>query len=114
MPNRYDKRRIILNDDELYEKFMENRHMRNIRQYATGTLKYPTVEEMKRLTRVRYIWKAGDRFYKLAIQHYGSARYWWLIALFNKTPTEADLNVGDLIYIPLPLDAALRMFGQEG
>ena len=114
MGNRYDKRRIVLNDDEMYESFMQNRHMRDIRQYATGMLKYPTVEEMKTLTRVRYVWKAGDRFYKLAIENYGSAQYWWLIALFNQRPTDASLNVGDLIYNPLPLDAALRMFGQEG
>tara|TARA_R100000008_G_scaffold60388_1_gene37944 strand:- start:106 stop:450 length:345 start_codon:yes stop_codon:yes gene_type:complete len=114
MANRYDKRRILFNDDEMYEKFMQNRHMSGIRQYATGMLKYPTAEEMKELTRVRYIWKAGDRFYKLSVAHYGTPKYWWLIALFNKTPTEADLKVGALIYIPLPLAAALRMFGQEG
>jgi len=113
MPTRYDKRLILSNDDELYKKFIEKRDLKAIRQYGTGTLKYPTVEEMKRMTRVRHIWKAGDRYYKLSVEHYGSARYWWVIALFNQRPTEADVAVGDQIYIPVPLEAILRVLNQE-
>jgi hypothetical protein len=30
--------------------------------------------------------------------------------MFNQKPTEADLSVGDLIYIPLPLQDILRYY----
>jgi hypothetical protein len=112
MPTRYDRRRklSITDKNDLYENLLEDRHLNSIRYYSTPQLDYPTVEEMKGLTRTRHIWTTGDRFFKLSIQYYGSAQYWWVIALFNQKPTEADLTVGDLIYIPLPLQDILRYY----
>ena len=112
MPTRYDRRRtLILTDkNQLYENMLEDRNVNSIRYYATPQIDYPSVDEIKDLTRVRHIWKTGDRFFKLSIQYYSSAQYWWVIALFNQKPTEADLNVGDLIYIPLPLQDVLRYY----
>ena len=112
MPKRYDRRKVFLNDNELYEKTMEERNINSIRHYATAEFDFPTTQEIKNLTRVRHIWKTGDRYYKLAIEYYSSAQYWWVIALFNQKPTEADLKVGDLIYIPLPLQDILRYYRQ--
>jgi hypothetical protein len=110
MPTRYDRRRVLTNTNELYEKTLEERNVNFIRQYSTPEMSYPTVEEIKNLTRVRHIWKTGDRYFKLAIEYYNSAQYWWVIAMFNQKPTEADLSVGDLIYIPLPLQDILRYY----
>jgi len=112
MPNRYDRRQIFLNKNELYDNVFEERNINSIRHYASADFEYPSVQEMKDLTRIRHVWKVGDRYYKLASQYYNSPQYWWVIALFNKKPTEADLNVGDLIYIPLPLQDVLRLFNQ--
>ena len=112
MPNRYDRRQIFLNKNELYDNVFEERNINSIRHYASADFEYPSVQEMKDLTRIRHVWKVGDRYYKLASQYYSSPQYWWVIALFNKKPTEADLNVGDLIYIPLPLQDVLRLFNQ--
>tara|TARA_A100001515_G_C4538016_1_gene199191 strand:- start:339 stop:680 length:342 start_codon:yes stop_codon:yes gene_type:complete len=113
MPTRNDYRRILLNKSSYYKKLLEGRNVKSIRQYASPTLKYPTVEQMADITRSRHIWKVGDRYYKLAIEYYGSAQYWWVIALFNQKPTEADISIGDIIYIPTPLEAVLRMY-REG
>tara|TARA_R100000808_G_scaffold20174_1_gene43686 strand:+ start:1275 stop:1613 length:339 start_codon:yes stop_codon:yes gene_type:complete len=110
MPVRYDNRRILLNRDELYEKFMDKRGVKAIRQWSTGRLHYPTLADMANITQSQHVWKAGDRYYKLAIKYYGSAQYWWVIALFNQKPTEADVKMGDLINIPLPLEAILRVY----
>tara|TARA_Y100000310_G_scaffold341949_1_gene443029 strand:+ start:1552 stop:1890 length:339 start_codon:yes stop_codon:yes gene_type:complete len=110
MSQRYNDREIILNKDPLYEKFMEQRNKKSIRQFTTGKMRYPTAEDLRDITRNKHIWKTGDRYYKLAIQYYGSARYWWVIALFNLKPTEADLKVGDYIDIPLPLENILRIY----
>ncbi len=110
MADRYDDRSVFRNKDPLYEKFLARREVAYVRQFATGMLQYPTFEEIKDLTRIQHVWSAGDHYYKLAIKYYGSASYWWVIALFNKKPTEADLRVGDLLHVPLPLEAILRAY----
>lgn len=110
MPTRYDRRRVLTNTNELYEKTLEDRNVNSIRYYSTPQMSYPSVEEIRNLTKVRHIWKTGDRYFKLAIEYYNAAQYWWVIAMFNQKPTEADLSVGDLIYIPLPLQDILRYY----
>jgi len=110
MSVRFSNRRILLNQEEEYERFFKRRHISSIRQWSTGRLYYPTVSDLRAITRNQHIWKAGDRYYKLAIQYYGQAQYWWVIALFNKKPTEAHLRVGQSISIPMPLQAILRVY----
>ena len=36
---------------------------------------------------------------------------WWVIAWYNKKPTEAHVKAGETIVIPLPLDKILRHLG---
>jgi hypothetical protein len=108
MGSRYSNRRIMNNNAELYAKLLEERHLKKMRQYGTAHMVYPTPKQMKGLTRVNHIWKTGDRYYKLAIQYYGTADHWWIIAFYNQRPTEANINVGDVIYIPLPLERMLQ------
>ena len=47
-----------------------------------------------------HIWNTGDRFSKLAAEHYGDPTLWWVIAYFNKKPTDGHVKVGDQILIP--------------
>jgi mannose-6-phosphate isomerase-like protein (cupin superfamily) len=110
MSDRYIDRLVLLNRDPLYEDYMEQRNKKFIRQYATPVMRYPTAAELADITRFQHIWSAADRYYKLAIRHYGSARYWWVIAFFNMKPTEADITVGESIVIPLPLENILRVY----
>lgn len=107
MTNRYSNRRLLKNDAEEYSNLLEKRGLESIVQYGSGVLRYPSVEEIRTLSQIRHIWTAGDRFYKLAGQHYGNPEYWWVIAHYNKRPTEANMSIGDLIYIPLPLEKIL-------
>jgi len=109
MPTRYDYRRIFYDQEPLYENLFEERHVKGIRHYNSPTLRYPTTTEISSMTRKTHVWATGDRFYKLSIENYGSAQYWWVIALFNRMPTETNLQMGDLIYIPLPLEKILRV-----
>ena len=112
MSNRYADRRIVINDDDLYAKSLEKRNLRKMQQYDTARLKYPSVDQIKHLTRVQHIWKTGDRYYKLAVQYYGTTDHWWIIAFYNQRPTEADVKVGDVIYIPLPLERIVEYLGE--
>ena len=108
MGARYSNRRIVLNDDDLYSKAREERKVRRMRQYVTAELVYPTISQIQDMTRVSHIWTSGDRYYKLAAQYYGRPDHWWIIAFYNQRPTEADVKLGDTIYIPLPLEQILR------
>ena len=110
MPTRYDYRTIFYNENELYDKIFEERHVKGIRHYDSPDFDFPTQAEIGRLTNKTHVWKTGDRYYKLAIENYGSARHWWVIALYNRKPTEASLTVGDVVYVPYPLEDVLRIF----
>ena len=80
-------------------------------QYATRPLRNPSVEDRRRISTTRHIWKYGDRYYNLAQKYYGDSRYWWVIAWWNSYPTEALINNGEMIFIPLNLEQTLRVFG---
>ena len=109
MANRYERRRIRRNGNRLYEEFFRERRIKFINQYLTPNMKHPTTAQVRTLERRGHIWKRGDRFYKLAHKYYGQPKYWWVIAWFNQTPTEAHVEIGDVIKIPLPLHKVFDM-----
>jgi len=109
--SRYSGREIVFNKDEFYEATFEEREVSGIRQYVTPELQHPTREQIASLNIINHVWKTGDRYYKLAFDHYGDSRLWWVIAWFNKRPTEANVSYGDVIYIPHPIDRVLSYLG---
>jgi hypothetical protein len=109
--NRYIDRSKIDNSSYLYKKQLEDRGLNFIRHYTTPILRYPTDKEKESLLSIGHIWKTGDRYFKLAHKHYGDSRYWWVIAWYNKKPTEAHLSLGDSVYIPTPLNKVLEFMG---
>ena len=89
----------------------QERGVRFIRQYNTPVLNYPTPEEIQELETMGHTWGHGDKFFKLAHRYYGDASLWWIIAWYNKTPTESHVSIGDTVYVPMPLDKILRFLG---
>lgn len=109
--SRYEQRRKLTNAKKYYENLFKARDLKFIRQYESPKFKYPTDEQIGSLELFERVWKRGDKFSKVAEQEYGDARMWWVIAWFNKTPTEAHLKYGDVIQIPFPLERALDFMG---
>jgi nucleoid-associated protein YgaU len=109
--SRYFGRDLFFNKEEFYEDTFDKRDVNGINQYATPILQHPTKQQIASLRIINHVWKTGDRYYKLAFDHYGDSRLWWVIAWFNKRPTEADVSYGDVIYIPQPLDKILNYLG---
>ena len=93
----------------MYERILDDRHVSKIQQYRTPSMKYPTDEQLKRISYVTHSWVYGDRFWKLADRHYGDPKLWWVIAQFNQKPTEAHVEIGDEIKIPFPLGRVLKI-----
>mgnify|MGYP003652381576 FL=1 len=113
MPRRYNNRTILTNQDDLYENTLEKRERNSIRHYSTPSFAYPDEIDLSEITKLPHVWSVGDRFYKLSHQHYGNPTYWWVIAYFNQAPTESELNLGDVVFIPFPLERVLRAFESE-
>ena len=111
--SRYKNLNIVANDDADYRKKFSKRYdeRRSLEHYETQELDYPTFSEIRELNTANHLWALGDRYYKLADTHYGSSKYWWVIAWFNKKPTEQHVELGDIIKIPLPLRDALEAYG---
>ena len=108
---RYKRTKIFANDEEYYSYLTKNRNIKRITHYATPVLRNPTITDRTFLLTTAHIWSYGDRFYNLAFKYYGDVSYWWVIAWYNGTPTEADIQNGDLIEIPVNLNEALSVLG---
>jgi len=106
--SRYKSRNIVVNSNSLYKENMRKRGVKLIRHFTTPALKHITEEEISSLDVVGHIWALGDRFYKLAFKYYGDSEKWWVIAWYNKKPTEFEIANGETIFIPLPLDRVLE------
>ena len=109
---RYFNQRVFLNDKEAYQRYLKKtRGMRQITQYGTPKFRYPSVLDRGNFESVNHIWGTGDKFYKLAAKYYDDPSMWWVIAFYNQKPTEFHLKLGDLLYIPIPLETVLFYIG---
>tara|TARA_Y100000310_G_scaffold333878_1_gene412346 strand:- start:3664 stop:4005 length:342 start_codon:yes stop_codon:yes gene_type:complete len=112
MTSRYETRRLFRNLDEKYVSLYEKRNVNYVSQYNTPSLIYPTVEQIGTLSTYTKVWKQGDKFWKYAAQYYnGRSDLWWVIAWFNQMPTEGNLEIGDIIVIPTPIEKILDYYG---
>ena len=111
MTSRYNTRRVGVNDSSQYKKLFKDRGVKKIEQYFTPQMQHLTADQIASLGTISHVWGTGDRFYKLAFDYYNDSRLWWVIAWFNRTPTEADLKLGDTIFIPTPVNRVIEMLG---
>jgi len=109
--SRYSGTRIIRNNNDLYDEFLDKKNLRSIRQYVSPS--FVRLEESAKdsIPQIIHTWTLGDRYYKLAFEHYGDPRYWWVIAFFNNKPTEAHVKNGDQIRIPIPYEDVILLYG---
>lgn len=109
--SRYQERFIFNNQNELYKNLFDERGVNFIRQYTSPDFDYPSLSEFSALEIDYRAWRIGDRYWKLAQLEYGNPEYWWVIAWFNKRPTEAHIPIGTQILIPKPLETIIALLG---
>ena len=109
--SRYSSKNKIINNNEMYDELFRERGVRDIIQIKTITLNFPSNSDIQNIAYEPRRWKSGDRLYKLASEFYGNPSYWWIIAQFNKKPTESHFKVGDIFYIPVSADVILQYYG---
>jgi hypothetical protein len=93
------------------KRFGNNEEVTSLSQFETLRLDYPKEEDITQFSFANEFWKSGDRMHKYAEAHYGDPTYWWVIAWFNKKPTDSHFKIGDLVKIPLPLMQVLSFYG---
>jgi len=108
---RYKKRILAFNANELYSEHFIKRGVDYIDQYTTPILAHPTPSQIKNLNIIHHSWTHGDKYYKLAHRYYKNSTMWWVLAWFNKKPTESHIKVGEILYIPTPLTEVLKAYG---
>ena len=109
---RYNNRSKRNNAEEVYDELFESRGVTNIDHYVTPEFERIEMSDRISLENVLHVWSTGDRYWKLASKYYGDSTLWWLIAWYNRKPTEAHVELGDSIAVPLPLNRALSLFSR--
>lgn len=107
--SRYNRRSQAINSAEEYKKTFHDRGVTKITQYVTETKKVYEQEVYDSVEVIYHTWKYGDMYWRLSSRFYGDPQYWWVIASFNKKPTESFNNPGDVIKIPTNLSDALQV-----
>ncbi len=108
---RYQNQKIFANARAAYKRYLKKRGIEVINQYNTPKFKFPTAAEATNFNIINRIWGAGDRYYKLAQEYYNDPELWWIIAFYNQKPTEFHIQLGEVIYIPTPLETVLYHIG---
>ena len=110
MSSRYFTREIRANFNKKYDSFFKERNVNFINQYTSPNKTPITSDDIEDLLTVPHVWSQGDRFYKLAEEYYSDPTLWWVIAWFNRMPTEAHVKIGWVVDVPLPLEEVLQLW----
>jgi len=105
----YNRGGEAINSSSLYEEMLEKRGVTQISQYKLKLLGNK-IKDLDLSYSIHY-WSHGDKYYKLANKYYNDFKLWWIIALYNEEPSEANLNYGDKIKIPSDPDAIIGAVG---
>jgi nucleoid-associated protein YgaU len=102
---RNKNRFVFRNNNIQYEEIIRRKKIASIGQYGTANI--VNLSSVKAIKTISHIWTTGDRYYKLAYRYYGNSSMWWIIALYNKKPTESHLKKGQRILIPTPINLVM-------
>lgn len=98
--SRYGLRKQRENTNALYSSKLEDRGIKKLTHYTAPKFSVLTDEVIGTIDVQFVYWSISTRFYKLAAEYYGDPTLWWVIAYFNKKPTDFHAKIGELIYVP--------------
>ena len=107
--------RKVTNADNQYRHYLDSLGAEQIDHYTVIRFGDPMAEDfLDDINIIKHIYSTGDTLSKIAFEHYGDPRYWWLIAWFNSKPTDFHCKIGDTIIVPLPLQEVLIQAQRRG
>jgi hypothetical protein len=108
--NRYSNTPYFTNNYSIYEDVFEDRGVKFIRQYGCTSMKALTDAQKSSIVEKKIFWEYGDRLDKIASREYGDPTYWWVIARYNKKPTDAHFKRGDVVLVPSPISLIVAYY----
>ena len=97
---KYTGREIVTNEEDEYKDLLEIRGIDTIQQFKTFFFNRKNIKNSYGYH--EHVWKKGDKLYKIANKYYGDIEFWWIIAMWNNKPTDANFKIGDVIEVPYP------------
>jgi len=110
--SRYLRRKKAINNEQQYDKIFEKRGVKKITQFRSPFDIFIDQEVLDSIDCHRVVWTSGESYERLAQRFYGNFKQWWVIAAFNRKPTESHAKHGDVIRIPKDLSIALQVVSQ--
>lgn len=107
--SRYKNSRLAVNKNDMYFDLFEERGVKKITQFRSFSFKKVPQEVLDSIQTDDYIWKYGDTYWSLASRYYADSKLWWIIAGYNRKPSEALLKIGDVIKIPLSVSEVMQV-----
>lgn len=107
--SRYKQSRKATNKDDMYKDVFDKRGIKSITQFRAKRLRQVDQSVKQRIRFREYVWSYGDTFWLLAHKSYADSKLWWIIAGFNNKPTEAHIEIGETIKIPIEVSDVLRV-----
>lgn len=102
--SRYNSSKEFILSNPLYDEYLSDKRLNFIKGVDFLKFKYPSVQQIQQLSIHPHIWSSSDKFSKLAQKYYKDSKFWWIIPFYNMKYLESDFNLGDVVYIPLPLE----------
>ena len=102
---RFKKKKVVLNSSGEYSKILNNRKLKKVSISGTATIRDTLLLVADPIVTERSIlWTQGTKMWKIAADHYGDGRLYWVIGIYNDKPTDAHWEIGDVVYIPTPVE----------
>lgn len=99
--SRYEARSETTAKTRNSKDVVSRRGAKRIEHYAAPKFAVLSDELISEIDVEFVYYSVETKFYKLAAEHYGDPRLWWVIAFFNKKPTDFHAKLGDVINIPV-------------
>jgi hypothetical protein len=105
----------IMVPNKLRPEIFHRRDLTEVRQYARLEFNSPDAEDQETMAIETHerIMAVGERMSKWAYEFYGSVEYWWVIAWYNKKPTDSHIQLGEVVSIPKDLEYAIYIATRE-
>ena len=110
---RYEFRPEIENESKFYSNKLKSLGVKRLVHFETPRFTKITDEQRQSIDVKTIYWKINTKFYKLAHDHYGDAKLWWIIAFFNNKPTDSHAKIGDIIFIPINWEPVYTAITQQ-
>ena len=101
MPYRYDARSLTkISKNDMPKQIKNLRKLEEVSLFSSPSYSKIDLREIGNMGYEIHVWGKGDRYDNISDMYYDDSRYWWVIAMFNNTPTEHHVSLGDRLIIP--------------